>query len=70
MIPPEQRETGQQPPGLLRGQGPPLDFPEDLLRINPALERGHLADRVGVDRTLVHGELEDAQRQRAAVGHR
>ena len=70
MVPPEQRETGQQPPGLLRSEGAPLDLTEDLLRIGPALGRWHLADRVDVDRSLIHGEQEDPQRQRPAVRHR
>jgi hypothetical protein len=70
VVPPEQREAGQQPPGLLGSEGASFDLAEDLLGINPVLERWHLADRVGVDRSLVHGELEDAQRQRAAVRHR
>ena len=70
MIPPEQRETRQQPPGLLRGQGAALDLAENLLGIDPAPKRRHLADRVGVNRALVHRELEDPQRQRSAVRHR
>jgi hypothetical protein len=70
VVPPEQREAGQQPPGLLGGEGASFDHTEDLLGINPSLERGHLADRIGVDCSFVHGELEDSQRQRSAVGHR
>ena len=68
VVPPEQRETGQQPPGLLRSQGASLGLTEDLLGIDPAPGWRHLADRVGVDRSLVHGELEDPQCQRPAVG--
>jgi hypothetical protein len=63
VVPPEQREPGQQPPGLLGGEGTPLGFSEDLLGIDSAFERRHLADRVGVDRSLVHGVLEDPERQ-------
>src|SRR4029453_14854786 len=40
--PPKQRGPGQQPPGLLRGEGPTLGRTEDLLRVNPALGRGTL----------------------------
>ena len=65
------RTAGNKPAAArpLRGERPTLDLTEDLLRVNAALGRGHLADRVGVDRALVHGELEDAQRQRSALGH-
>ena len=35
MVPPEQREAGQQPPGLLRSEGAALDPAEDLLGIDP-----------------------------------
>jgi hypothetical protein len=42
VIPPEQREPGQQPPGLLGREGPPLGLAEDLLRVDPALGRGTL----------------------------
>src|SRR4029450_10085957 len=42
VVPPEQREPGQQPPGLLRGEGPTLGRTEELLRGNPARGRGPL----------------------------
>jgi hypothetical protein len=70
VVPPEQREAGQEPPGLLGGEGAALCLTEDLLGIHPAFGRWHLVDRVGVDRALVHGVLEDAPRQRSAVRHR
>jgi hypothetical protein len=67
VIPPEQRETGQQLAGLLRAKGAALAGPQDQIGISPAPGGGNLADRVGVDRALVNGELEDPQRQRAAL---
>jgi hypothetical protein len=57
VVPPEQRELGQQPTGLLGGQGPTLDLVEDLFGIGVPSRRGHLADGIGIDGPFVHGEL-------------
>jgi hypothetical protein len=39
VVPPEQREASQQPPGLLGGKAAALDLAEDLFGIDPALDR-------------------------------
>jgi hypothetical protein len=67
VVPPEQRELGQQPTGLLRGQGPTFGLVQDLFGIGATPGRGHLADGVAVDGAFVHGELQDPQHQRPAL---
>jgi hypothetical protein len=67
VVPPEQRDLGQQPTGLLRGEGPALGTIQDLFGIGAASGRGHLADGIGIDGAFVHGELQDPQHQRPAL---
>jgi hypothetical protein len=67
VVPPEQRELGQQPTGLLRGESPTLGTIQDLFGIGAASGRGHLAHWIGVDGAFVHGELQDPQDQRSAL---
>jgi hypothetical protein len=61
VVPPEQRETGQQPAGLLRGERAAPHGAEHLLGVGAASGRRHPASRVGLDRAFVGGELQDAQ---------
>jgi hypothetical protein len=67
VIPPEQGEASEQLAGLLRGKGAAPGLAEHLLGVGTALGHRHLPDRVGVERSLIHGVLEDAQQQRAAL---
>jgi hypothetical protein len=61
VVPPEQRELGQQPPGLLGGEGPALGLVQDLFGIGTPSRRGNLAHGIAVDGPFVHGELQDPQ---------
>ena len=63
MVPPEQRELGQQPAGLLGGEGSALGLVQHLFGIGAASGRGDLAHWIGVDGRFVHGELQDPQDQ-------
>src|SRR5512132_987595 len=67
VVPPEQRETGQQLAGFLGGEGATFAGSQNKVRVGAARGGRDLADRVGVDRALVDGELEDPQRQGAAL---
>jgi hypothetical protein len=67
VVPPEQRELGEQPTGLLGGEGPPLGLIQHLFWVGAASWRGHPAHRIGVDGAFVHGELRDPQDQRPAL---
>jgi hypothetical protein len=67
VVPPEQGEAGQQLAGFLGGEGAAFAGSQDQIRVGAALGGGDLADRVGVDGAFVEGELEDPQRQRAAL---
>jgi hypothetical protein len=67
VVPPEQRELGQQPPGLLGGESPTLGTIQDLFGIGAASGRGHLSNRIGLDGAFVHGQLQDPQDQRPAL---
>ena len=67
VVPPEQRELGQQATGLLGGEGPALGLVQDLFGIGAPSGRGHLAHGIGVDGAFVHGELQDPQHQRPAL---
>jgi hypothetical protein len=68
VVPPEQREPGQQPAGLLGRQRAAFGVGEDAVGIHPPLWGGYLADRVGCDGAFVLGKLQDAEQDRAA-GH-
>jgi hypothetical protein len=67
VVPPEQRELGEQATGLLGGEGPTLGLVQYLLGIGATPGRWHLADGVAVDGAFVHGELQDPQDQRPAL---
>jgi hypothetical protein len=67
VVPPEQRDLGQQPTGLLRDEGPPLGLSQRLFEIGSTPGRGHLAHWIGVDGAFVHGELQDPQHERPAL---
>jgi acetyl esterase len=51
VVPPEQREAGQQAPGLLGGEGPTLDLTEDVFRVNAL--RASLEQLAGLPPALV-----------------
>jgi hypothetical protein len=67
VVPPEQRELGEQATSLRGGEGPALDLVQDLFGIGAASGRGHLAHRIGVEGAFIHGELQDPQDQRPAL---
>jgi hypothetical protein len=67
VVPPEQRETRQQLAGFLGSEGAAFAGSQDQVRVGAALGGGDLADRVGVDRAFVEGELEDPQGHGAAL---
>jgi hypothetical protein len=67
VVPPEQRELGEQATGLFRGEGSAFGLVQDLFGVGAAPGRGDLAHGVGVDGAFVHGELQDPQDQRPAL---
>ena len=67
VVPPEQRELGEQSTGLLGGEGPALGLVQDLFGVGATPGRGHLAHGIAVDGAFVHGELQDPQHQRPAL---
>ena len=70
VVPPEQGEAGEQLAGFLGSECSAPGLAEYLVRVGASLGYRDFADRVGVERALVDGVLEDAEQQRAALLHR
>ena len=61
MVPPEQGEAGEQLASFLGSERSASGLAEHFLGVGAALGHRDLADRVGVESSLVDGVLEDAQ---------
>jgi hypothetical protein len=61
VVPPEQGEPGQQPSGFVGSESATVGLSKDLIGVHALLGGGHLADRVGRDRSFVLCELQYAE---------